>query len=71
MIFTFICIGGFLFVCCALPFALRYEAARKKQEAQSEDYGSPADPLLEAKCPGHPLLYLSPWKRRRNSKEQS
>jgi hypothetical protein len=30
MIFTAICIVGFLFVCLALPFALRFEAKRRK-----------------------------------------
>jgi hypothetical protein len=35
MVFTAICTFGFLFVCVALPFALRFEAHRRKTLRQT------------------------------------
>jgi hypothetical protein len=35
MIFTAICTFGFLFVCVALPFALRFEANRRKDRRRA------------------------------------
>ncbi len=57
MIFTAICVIGFIFVCVALPFAWRYESSRKRLDPHHEnDFPSPYDPLLELKCPHHVLL---------------
>jgi hypothetical protein len=69
MIFMAICIAGFLFVCCALPFALRYESHRKKLARKTGALPSPDDPQLGVKCPGHPLLYQSPWHHQDTPKD--
>jgi hypothetical protein len=56
MIFIAICVSGFVFVCVALPFALRYESARRKLPRRKDvmDYPWPDDPQLQMKFPGHP-----------------
>jgi hypothetical protein len=51
--FVGICIFGVLFVLVSLPFALRYEARRRKRPLQynSEDWGWPGDPQLKQRFP--------------------
>jgi hypothetical protein len=62
MIFIAICLSGFVFVCVALPFALRYESARRKLPRRKvvKDYPWPDDPQLHVKFPNHVLGPFSP-----------
>jgi hypothetical protein len=55
MVFIAICLSGFVFVCVALPFALRYESARRKLPRRKDvkDYPWPDDPQLHVKFPHH------------------
>ena len=53
MIFTAICMFGFLFVCIALPFALRFEAQRRKNRRMTGD--------LEWSSLEHPRRRESAW----------
>ncbi len=55
MIFTAICVFGFIFVCVALPFALRYESRRRKVQRQIDlsDWPWPDDPQLWTKYPNY------------------
>jgi len=55
MIFTAICIFGFLFVCFALPFALRYESRRGHATRRTDlaDWPWPDDPELRVKFPNN------------------
>ena len=60
MIFTGICIFGFVFVCVALPFALRYDLRRRNAPRRTDldDGPWPDDPQLHVKYPNHlPGLY--------------
>jgi len=53
MIFTTICVFGFLFVVVSLPFALRYETRRRKRRRRYtwKDWAWPDDPNLEQRFP--------------------